>query len=103
MTIVNEIKNEKAIKYDAKSSKAEEFINDAEILSSIEYGRENKDNIELQRELLEKAKSLKGLTHREASVLLHSENEEIMAEMKQIARDIKTRFYGNRIVLFAPL
>ena len=103
MTIVNEIKDEKAIKYDAKSSKAEEFINDAEILSSIEYGRENKDNIELQRELLEKAKNLKGLTHREASVLLHSENEEIMAEMKQIARDIKTRFYGNRIVLFAPL
>ena len=50
MTIVNEIKNEKAIKYDVKSSKAEEFINDAEILASIEYGRENKDNIELQRE-----------------------------------------------------
>lgn len=103
MTIVNEIKNEKAIKYDVKSSKAEEFINDVEILASIEYGRENKDNIELQRELLEKARNLKGLTHREASVLLHSENEEIIAEMKQIARDIKTRFYGNRIVLFAPL
>mgnify|MGYP001746215666 CR=1 FL=1 len=77
MTIVNEIKNEKAIKYDVKSSKAEEFINDAEILASIEYGRENKDNIELQREFLEKAGNLKGLTHREASVLLHSENEEI--------------------------
>ena len=85
MTIVNEIKNEKAIKYDVKSSKAEEFINDAEILASIEYGRENKDNIELQREFLEKARNLKGLTHREASVLLHSENEEIIAEMKQIA------------------
>lgn len=103
---MNEIKKEQMtekIKYDVKSRRAEEFINHEEILKSLEYGEANRNNLQMQRELLDKARNLKGLSHREASVLLHSTSEEILSEMKAIAKEIKTKFYGNRIVLFAPL
>lgn len=89
--------------YDVKSSEASEFIDHEEILESLKYGKKNKDNIELYKKLLNKAKELKGLDHREAAILLNCEDEEIIAEMKAIAREIKEKFYGNRIVLFAPL
>ncbi|MDD6275449.1 MAG: [FeFe] hydrogenase H-cluster radical SAM maturase HydG [Clostridia bacterium] len=89
--------------YDPKSLKAEEFINHEEILETLAYADENKDNIELIDSLLEKAKKLKGLTHREASVLLACENEEKINEMYDLAEQIKKDFYGNRIVMFAPL
>lgn len=89
--------------YDNKSSKAEEFINHEEILETLAYAKENKDNEELISQILEKAKQKKGLSHREASVLLLCENEKKNKEIFELAMQIKQEFYGNRIVLFAPL
>lgn len=89
--------------YNVKSLKAEEFINDGEILDTLDYAEKNKDNLELIDKILEKAKERKGLNHREASVLLACENEEKIKEMYALAKQIKKDFYGNRIVMFAPL
>ena len=89
--------------YNPKSPHAAEFIDNQEVLDTLDYAQKNKTNQKLIREILDKAKQLKGLTHREASVLLAcelpSENEEIFTLAEQIKKD----FYGNRIVLFAPL
>ena len=89
--------------YDAKSLKAEEFINDGEILDTLKYADENKDNLALVDEIIEKVKLRKGITHREASVLLACENEEKIKEIYALAEQIKKDFYGDRIVMFAPL
>ncbi len=97
--------------YDPKSLKAEEFINDEEIRETLEYAEKNKHNIALIDEILEKARPKKkgngyvctGLTHREASVLLACDLPEKVEEMYAVAEDIKLKYYGNRIVLFAPL
>ena len=89
--------------YNPKSLKAEEFIDHQEILDTLKYADENKVNLELVESLLEKAKQLKGLTHREASVLLACEDEERTKRMFDLAEQIKKDFYGNRIVMFAPL
>ena len=89
--------------YNPKSSKAEEFISHEEILETLKYAEENKNNIELIDKILEKAREQKGLTHREASVLLACEIEEKNKEIEELARKIKKDYYGNRIVLFAPL
>lgn len=89
--------------YDPKSMKAEEFICDEEIKATLAYADANKDNEELIDEILEKAKECKGLTHREASVLLACENPEKTEKMYALAERIKKELYGNRIVLFAPL
>ena len=89
--------------YNPKSSKAEEFINHDEVLASLKYADENKNNIELIDKILEKAKSGKGLSHREAAVLLDCEIEEKNKEIFALAEKIKKDYYGNRIVLFAPL
>ncbi len=97
--------------YDPKSLKAEEFINHEEILATLRYAEENKCNEALIDQLLEKARPQKteqgwhceGLTHREASVLLACEIPEKIEKMYQIAEEIKLAFYGNRIVMFAPL
>ena len=89
--------------YNPKSLKAEEFINHEEIEETLEYADENKDNMPLIREILEKAKLRKGLSHREASVLLACEDKDVINEMYDLARQIKKDFYGNRIVMFAPL
>ena len=91
------------IKYDPKSLKAEEFINDAEIRETLKYADENKDNLALVDQIIEKAKRRKGLSHREASVLLACDNEEKVQEIYNLAEQIKKDFYGNRIVMFAPL
>ena len=91
------------IKYDPKSLKAEEFINDAEIQETLKYADEHKDDLELIDKIIEKAKERKGLNHREASVLLACENEEKIKEIYDLAEQIKKDFYGNRIVMFAPL
>ena len=90
-------------KYDPSSSKAEEFINHEEILGTLAYADANKDNIALIDEIIEKAKLRKGLTHREASVLLACSDEEKNQEIYALAEQIKKDFYGNRIVMFAPL
>ena len=89
--------------YDAKSMKAEEFISDEEVRAALAYADENKDNLELVDALLDKAELLKGLTNREASVLLACEDPERIERMFALAEKIKKDFYGNRIVMFAPL
>jgi 2-iminoacetate synthase len=90
-------------KYDKFSLKAEEFINDEEIKESLKFADENKDNLELIDKIIEKAKLRKGIDHREASVLLACENPEKIAEIYALAQQIKKDFYGDRIVMFAPL
>ncbi len=99
--------------YNPKSLKAEEFINHEEILDTIRYAEENKHNLTLIDEILAKARPVKsadgtqthcaGLSHREASVLLACDIPEKVAEMYELAEEIKQAFYGNRIVMFAPL
>ncbi len=89
--------------YNPKSSKAEEFICHEEVLASLEYAENNKNNAGLIDEILEKARKRKGLSHREAAVLLSCEIEEKNKEIYALAEQIKKDFYGNRIVMFAPL
>ena len=97
--------------YDPASLKAEEFINDEEIRATLAYAEENKNNMDLINEILEKARPVKkehgyecrGLSHREASVLLACEDPEVTERIFKIAEEIKLAFYGNRIVIFAPL
>ena len=97
--------------YNPKSMRAEEFISNEEILNTLEYAEKNKNNRELIEQLLEKAKPRKtergiecaGLSHREASVLLACEIPEMTEKIYTLAEDIKKAFYGNRIVMFAPL
>ena len=89
--------------YNPKSHKAEEFINHEEVLDTLKYAQENKNNIELIDKILKKAKLGKGLTHREAAVLLDCEIDEKNQEIFALAQKIKEDYYGNRIVLFAPL
>lgn len=97
--------------YNPKSLRAEEFINDEEIRETLAYAEANKNNAELIDRILEKARPQKtatghvciGLTHREASVLLACEIPEKIERMYRIAEEIKLAFYGNRIVIFAPL
>ena len=89
--------------YDVKSLKAEEFINHEEILDTLAYAEANKHNEKLISEVIEKAKLRKGLTHREAILLLDCDIEEKNQEIYALAEQIKKDFYGNRIVMFAPL
>ena len=89
--------------YNAKSLKAEEFISDEEIMETLAYADANKDNVEVIDQIIAKAKLKKGLDHREASVLLACEIPEKVQEIYDLAQQIKKDYYGNRIVLFAPL
>lgn len=91
------------IKYDPKSVKAEEFINHEEILATLAYAEANKSNRELIKSLLARAADCKGLTHREAAVLLECDQEDLNEQMLALAKKIKEELYGKRIVLFAPL
>lgn len=89
--------------YNPKSLKAEEFIDHQEILDTLEYADANKNNVALIDEILNKARERKGLSHREASVLLACDIPEKVQELYALAEQIKKDFYGNRIVIFAPL
>lgn len=89
--------------YNPESLKAEEFISHEEILETLDYAEKNKENRELIDSIIEKARQLKGLSHREASVLLACEMPDKIEEMYGLAEEIKKKFYGNRIVMFAPL
>ena len=89
--------------YNPRSMKAEEFICHQEILDSIEYAKQNKNNKELIEKILEKAALKNGLTHREALVLLECDDEEVWADIFGLAKEIKDYIYGKRIVMFAPL
>ena len=89
--------------YDMLSAKAEEFISDEEIRDCLAYAEANKNNLELIDQILAKAREMKGLSHKEALVLLDCELEDKNEEIYALARQIKEEFYGNRIVMFAPL
>lgn len=89
--------------YDMKSKVATEFISDEEIKDTLAYAEKNKNNRELVASILEKAEACKGLSHREAMVLLDCELEDMTEKMFDLAMRIKQKFYGNRIVMFAPL
>ena len=91
------------IKYDVNSPKAEEFIHDGEIRATLEYAREHRADKTLIEEILLKAEQGNGISHREAAVLIEVEDKEIEERMYAIARRLKERIYGNRIVMFAPL
>lgn len=97
--------------YDPISLKAEEFIDDTEIRETLEYAEKNKNNHELIEQILAKAAPKKtgrgvecsGLSHREASVLLACDDPKVIEKIYALAREIKEAFYGDRIVMFAPL
>ena len=89
--------------YDCKSKIATEFIDDQEIIDTLTYAEKNKSNRDLINEILARAKDCKGLSHREAAVLLECELEDENERMRLLAQEIKQKFYGNRIVMFAPL
>ena len=89
--------------YNPASLNANEFISDEEVMESLVYADANKDNYPLIRQILDKAALRKGLSHREASVLLACDDPELIGEMYDLAEQIKKDFYGNRIVMFAPL
>ena len=89
--------------YNKMSPHAEEFISHEEILESLDYAEKNKENYELIDALIEKAALRKGLSHREASVLLACTEPTRVKKMYDLAEQIKKDFYGNRIVMFAPL
>ncbi len=89
--------------YDVNSKHADDFINHEEILETLAYADENKDNLELIEKLIEKAALRKGLSHREASVLLACSDAGMNEKIFKLAEQIKKDFYGNRIVMFAPL
>ena len=90
-------------RYDVKSSVADEFINDAEILDTLEYAKANSTNRELISSIIDKAALCKGLTHREAAVLLDCQIPEENERILSLAKKIKEQIYGSRIVMFAPL
>lgn len=89
--------------YNSKSSIATEFISHEEILDTLEYARQHKNDRQLVESLLEKARLFKGLNHREAAVLLECDEPDLIEQIFHLAKEIKQRFYGNRIVMFAPL
>lgn len=89
--------------YDIKSPKAEDFIDDEEIRQTLAYAEQNKSNRALIESILDKASQCKGLSHREAAVLLDCDIPDLVERTFRLAEDIKRRFYGNRIVMFAPL
>ena len=89
--------------YNIKSNKAEEFISHDEILETIKWVDSNRNNHAMIDEILQKARQMKGITHREASLLLECNNSETVEEIFSIAKSIKEKIYGNRIVMFAPL
>ena len=91
------------IKYEVRSERAEEFIHDGEIRATLEYALKHRADKALIEEILLKAEQGNGISHREAAVLIEVEDKEIEERMYAIARRLKERIYGNRIVMFAPL
>lgn len=89
--------------YNVKSPYAQDFINHNEIIETLKWANENKSNKEIISQLINKAKNLKGLNHKEAALLLECDIPELNEQMKSVAKEIKQKIYGNRIVLFAPL
>ena len=97
------IQEKMSIKYDPVSSKAEEFINHDEILRSLGYAEKNRENRHEIERILEKAAAFKGISHDEAVLLLDCGSDDLNERIFSLAKEIKEKFYGGRIVLFAPL
>ena len=91
------------MKYDIKSERAEEFIHHGEILSTLEYAAKNGNDASLIEDILQKAALGGGLSHREAALLIECQSEQTWERIFAMARELKSRIYGNRIVMFAPL
>ena len=89
--------------YNPHSSAAEHFISHAEILSTLEYAAAHRNDRELIADILQQAAEGRGITHRQAAVLMECNDREIVEQIFSLAREIKQRIYGNRIVMFAPL
>lgn len=89
--------------YNTNSSIAEEFISNSEIKESLEFAKANAQNTQYLNDILVKASKFEGLTHREAITLLECEDNQIINKVFKLAMEIKQKFYGNRIVMFAPL
>ena len=89
--------------YNSTSKKAEEFINDEKIKSTLAFAAEHKDDLELMNAILEKGREYKGLSYAEAATLLECEDPDIIEQIFALGKEIKEHFYGNRIVMFAPL
>lgn len=89
--------------YNTQSLIADEFISNDEILDTLKYADENKNNMPIIEQILAKARLEKGLSHREAAVLLACDNPEVNEQIFALAKQIKLNYYGNRMVLFAPL
>lgn len=89
--------------YKKESRKAEEFICHEEIIETLDYAKQHANNLGTVHSILEKARACKGLTHREAAILLECSDPQLTDEIYRLAREIKQKFYGNRIVMFAPL
>lgn len=89
--------------YNPKSTKAEEFIDHNEVEATLAYAAEHAQDPDFVEAILQKARLKKGLDHREASVLLACNLPDKVTAMEELAKEIKRDFYGNRIVLFAPL
>lgn len=89
--------------YRPESKIAEEFISHQEILETLDFAKKNRNNRQLIESIIEKASQCKGLSHREAALLLECEDADLIEKIYALAREIKHKFYGNRIVMFAPL
>ena len=96
-------KSAEVFMYDVMSPHAVDFIDDGEIQATLKFAEENKNNAALVDEIIAKAREFKGLNHREALVLLDCELADKKQEILDLAMEIKRKFYGNRIVMFAPL
>ena len=100
---MKEATEKKQVQYNPASHRADEFIHHGEILETLAYAEQNRSNAALIDQIIAKAEQRKGLTHREAAVLLDCDIPEKNERMFRLAEQIKRDFYGNRIVLFAPL
>lgn len=89
--------------YNSKSKIAEEFISDEVIRETLDYATKHKDDLDMMRKIINKGRKAEGLTYKEAMTLLECDNPEIIDEIFHLAKEIKEKFYGNRIVMFAPL
>ena len=89
--------------YNSISKKAEEFINDAKIRETLAFAEAHKDDLALMNNILEKGREYRGLSYAEAATLLECEDPDIIRQIFELGKEIKEHFYGNRIVMFAPL
>ena len=89
--------------YNPQSAVAEQFISHAEIVATLDYAAAHSDDRKLIADILQQASEGRGLTHRQAAVLMECRDSETIKSIFALARKIKERIYGNRIVMFAPL